>query len=313
MTAAIEAMRTAFRALSEGRAQVPPRASLSQPDGVTLVMPGAIEEDAGAAAAVKVVSVFPVNKEQGLPAIHGLMLVIDPASGKPAAVLDGGALTAIRTAAVCGLATDLLARSDCTSLAVIGSGVQARTQAEAVCTVRPIERVVVCNPNLAKAERAAAELCGRGPIPGDVAAAASAAEALRGADVICTATTSRQPVLADRDVPPGVHINAIGSFQPHVRELPAETVARSLLVVDEKAAAFEEAGDILQAIATGAIQEDHIHCELGELVLGRARGRSTPEQITLFKSVGLAVQDVAAAQSCLREAERRGLGRSLEW
>jgi ornithine cyclodeaminase len=222
--------------------------------------------------------------------------------------MDGAALTAIRTAAVCGLATDLLSRLNSKILAVLGSGVQARTQAEAVCCVRDIEQVRICNPNFDSAEAAAAELRGLGRIPADIIATSDSSEALRGADIVCTATTSRSPVLDDSDVGPGTHLNAIGSFQPSVREIPSATVARSLLIVDEREAALEEAGDILQAIADDSISEDHIHCQLGDLVRGRVAGRTTDDQITLFKSVGLAVQDVAASRAALKGAQTLGIG-----
>lgn len=313
MPAAIDAMRSAFGALGAGRAQSPMRSTLSSADGVTLVMPGAIDDEAAPAIAVKVVSVFPGNKSLGIPTIHGLVLAVDPRTGRPVAVIDGSALTAIRTAAVCGLATDLLSRPDSKILAVIGSGVQARTQVEAVCCVRDIEQVRICNPNLASAEAAAEELRAQGRIPADVRATSDCAEALQGADIACAATTSRTPVIADEDIAPGMHINAIGSFQPSVREIPSETVARSLLFVDERQAALEEAGDILQAVDDGSIGEDHIHCELGELVLGRAAGRATADQVTLFKSVGLAVQDVAAAREALAGARALGIGTPVPW
>lgn len=308
MAAAIEAMRVAFAALAEGRVQSPLRTALTAERGTTLIMPAALA-GADAAVAVKVVSIFPENKRRGLPAIHGLVLVVDPETGAPLAAMHGGALTAIRTAAVCGLATALLARPNSEVLAVIGSGVQARTQIEAVRCVRRIREVRVCNPNLASAERFAEGLRG----VDRVSVTERSAEALHGADIVCTATTATTPALADEDVPAGVHINAIGSYQPHVRELPSATVARSLLVVDEREAALEEAGDILQAIAEGAIAKDHIHCELGDLVLGRAAGRTAEDQITLFKSVGLAVQDVAASRAVLRAARKQGIGQEVEW
>lgn len=313
MTAAIASMRSAFAALAGGRVQAPLRTALHAERGTTLVMPAALWGPGDAAVAIKVVSVFPDNRLRGLPAIYGLVLVVDPETGEPLATMHGGALTAIRTAAVCGLATDLLARRDSETLAVIGSGVQARTQVEAVCCVRRIREVRIGNPNLASAERAAAELRGVGPIPDRIMATTQSEEALRGADVVCTATTSTTPVLADEDVPAGVHINAIGSYQPHVRELPAATVARSLLVVDEREAAFEEAGDILQAVEEGAITREHVHCELGDLTLGRAKGRTAGEQVTLFKSVGLAVQDVAASRAVMLAAREQGIGQAVEW
>jgi ornithine cyclodeaminase/alanine dehydrogenase-like protein (mu-crystallin family) len=308
MPAAIDAMRSAFSAIAEGKVQIPMRNALSSSRGVTLVMPGAIDDGETAALAVKVVSVFPDNKLRGIPTIQGLVLVIDRETGQLSGIIDGAALTAIRTAAVCGLATDLLSRQDSRILAVIGSGVQARTQVEAVCCVRDIEQVRICNPNLDSAEAAVGELRGQGRIPTDVSATSDSTEALRGADIVCAATTSPSPVFSDQDVGPGTHLNAIGSFQPSVREIPSETVARSLLIVDERQAALEEAGDILQAIADDSITENHIHCELGDLVLGRAPGRTRDDQITFFKSVGLAVQDVAASRAALAGAQKLRIG-----
>lgn len=303
----------AFGALARGEVQAPLRTALTAGGGTTLVMPAAMDGPDGGAVAVKVVSVYPDNKERRLPAIHGLVLVVDPETGRPMAAMDGGALTAIRTAAVCGLATDLLARADSEVLAVFGSGVQARTHVEAVCSVRDIREVRICNPRIESAERAAAELAGQGPVPERVTAVADAREAADGADIIGTVTTSATPVLADEDVVTSAHVNAVGSYQPHVRELPAATVGRAGVVVDEMEAAKEEAGDLLQAVDEGTFAWTDVRCELGDLVLGRAAGRASADELTLFKSVGLAVQDVAASQAVLRAAAGQGIGQEVSW
>ncbi|MDE0101735.1 MAG: ornithine cyclodeaminase family protein [Bryobacterales bacterium] len=305
MAQAIDAMRDAFAAHARGRAQSPPRAVVQtgKDSGATLVMTAALDGEGDGILTVKAVSVFPANPRRGLPSIHGTLLVIDAATGVPQALLDGAALTAIRTAAACGLATDQLARPDSTVLAVFGSGVHARTQVRAVQCVRPIREVRIFNPNRKSADAMAQELTAVRPIAGGYRAVATAAEALAGAHVACLATTSVVPVLEDRHVPDGIHINAIGSFKPTEREIPTGTVARSLLVVDDRESALEEAGDLLIPIAEGVLGEDHIHADLGSLVLGWVQGRSSATQVTLFKSVGLAVQDAAAARVVVREAQ----------
>lgn len=315
MGVAIDAMKRAFAALTEGRAQVPLRATLPVPprEGTTLVMPAFVDDPSSQALAVKVVSIFPRNRDRNLPLIHAAVLVLEAATGRTLAVLEGGTLTAIRTGAASGAATDLLARSDSRTVALLGSGVQARTQLEAVCTVRDIETVRVYSLDQPQAEELASEMAGHGAIPHDVRCVASPKEAVEAADIVCTATTSSTPVFDDSDLRSGVHINAIGSFQPHVQEIPAATVARALVVVDSRDAALEEAGDLIQPIEQGLIDGDPIHAELGELVLGRATGRPSESRITLFKSVGIAVQDAVAANAVLEEARRSALGQDVDW
>ena len=314
MSMAVEAMREAFASHSGGRIQSPPRSVLHTGGkrGATLVMPASLESGDPALAVVKVVSVFPDNKPQGLRSIHGTLLAIDASTGVPLALLDGATLTAIRTAAACGLATDLLARADSRVLAVFGSGVHARTQVRAVRAVRPIEQVRIFNPNLSSARSMATELSSD-PIPGGYRSAGSAGEALDGADIACAATTSTVPVFQDAEVPPGIHINAIGSFHATDREVPGPTVARARVVVDDFESALEEAGDILMPIAEGLFGEDHIHCDLGSLVRGLSSGRASDSEVTFFKSVGIAAQDVVATQVVLREAARLGLGERIGW
>ncbi len=294
MAAAIEAMRTAFAALSDGRARMPVRSSTSLTGaGVLLTMP-AVLPDLGAAA-VKVVSVQPGNPARGLPTVQAQVLLLDVETGAFQALLEGTTLTAIRTGAASGLATELLARPDARVAAILGSGVQARTQLEAVCTVRKIEEVRVYSPTPAHREAFAAEMAGQGPIPDRVLPVASAAEAVRGADVICCATTATEPIFDPEDLSPGVHINAVGAYTPRMREVPTETVQTARVFVDHLPSALEEAGDLLIPIQEGRYQVEEIAGELGEVVLGRIPGRLFPEEITLFKSVGVAVQDVAAA------------------
>lgn len=315
MADAIEAMKRAFRALARGEVELPARSSLTVPaqGGITLVMPARVGEGDSSALSVKVVSIFPRNRERGLPTIHALVSVLDPETGRVTAQLEGASLTAIRTGAVSGLATELLARPESRVATVFGTGPQARTQLEAVCTVRAIDTVRVCHPSIEKARAFAEQVAGVGPIPDSVEPTADPAAAVAGADIIATATTSRTPVFRDSDLSPGVHINAIGSFQPEVVEIPPETVERALIVVDQREAALEEAGDLIQPLRAGRIEIGAIHGELGDVLLGNVEGRSSSEGITLFKSVGLAVEDAVAAGQVLETARKEDLGREVEW
>ena len=315
MVDAIEAMKRAFCALSAGRAEVPLRAHLDiEPhDGVSLVMPAYVNDPLDEALAVKVVSLFDGNSRRGMARIQAAVLLLEPDTGRPAAVLEGATLTAIRTGAASGAATDLLARADCRTAAIFGAGVQSRTQLEAVCTVRPIETVWVCDPDDSRLEEFVAEMAGRGPIPSDVRPARNATQAVAGADVICAATTSARPVFDDADLNPGVHINAVGSYQPHVQEIPADTVVRALLVVDSREAALSETGDLIQPIQNGLIDAGHVRAELGEIISAEAELHRADDQITLFEAVGVAVQDAVAARLAVSRAKELGLGQSVQW
>jgi ornithine cyclodeaminase len=312
MAVAVAVMKEAFRQYSSGEAEVPLRSRLEVPshDGLTLVMPAYLRQTGE--MAVKIVSVFSRNPDRGLPTVLAAVIVVDSETGQPVALLEGGSLTALRTGAASGAATEALARPDSRTLAVFGSGAQARTQLEAVCTVRPIERVRIYSLDPDGARRMVAELGGQGPIPGDIRLASSPAEAAAGADIVCTATTSASPVFPDRAIRDGTHINAIGSYTPTMQEIDAQTMRRALLVVDSREAALAETGDLILPIQAGTITADHIHAELGEVLSGKAAGRSDPDQITLFKSVGLAVQDAAAAGRALARAAELGLGQTVD-
>jgi alanine dehydrogenase len=315
MAQAIEAMKSAYAAISNGDAHVPLRSHLeiSEHRGINLYMPAHLKPTGGGETlVVKIVAVYPDNPAANLPIIHASVLISEAATGKPVALLEGGSLTAIRTGAGAGAATDLLARPDSHTVAVIGAGVQARTQLESVCTVRPIERVKIYCPTPAKIEALIAELAGWGPIPRDLIATSNPADAIKDADIICTATTSSTPVFADADVMDGTHINAIGAFTPDMAEIPPETVGRSRVYIDSREASLAEAGDLIQAEQAGAIAPDHIQGEIGEIILGRLASRQTIAEITLFKSVGVAVQDAAAAQLALENASRQGLGQQVQ-
>lgn len=314
MPTAIEAMRAAFGQLSAGRARIPRRIHLEAEGGVTLVMPAFLEE--GAALGAKLVSGFEGNRARGVPTIQAIVLLLDGRTGSPRAVLDGTELTALRTGAASGLATDLLAAREASVLAVFGAGAQARTQVEAVRAVRPVREVRIVSRTRASAERFADELA-------EVAAAAAGAEsglirvvedraaALAGADLVIAATSSAAPVFEGGDVAPGAHVNSIGAYTPEMREVDATLVRRARVVVDTRDGALAEAGDLIGPIREGLLDPDAIE-ELGELVNGDApRGRRGRE-ITLFKSVGTAVQDVELARRVVEAAEAGGGGTLVE-
>jgi alanine dehydrogenase len=306
MRQAIEAVKGAFAHLSAGQADVPLRVALEVPahNGVTLFMPAYLTADDQ--MAVKIVSVFNDNPAKGLPLIHALVVVVDATTGEPAAVMDGTVLTALRTGAASGAATDLLARQEARTAAVFGAGAQGRTQLEAVCTVRPIRGAWVYDVVPQRAAAYADEMSQDLSLP--VRVAQTPAEAVRQADVICTATTSSSPVFEDADVRPGTHINAVGAYTPEMQEIPADTVLRARVVIDHREASLAEAGDLLIPLQQGLMTEAHIYAELGEIAAGRKPGRASSEEITLFKSVGVAVQDVAAAAAVLEAAQRLDLG-----
>ncbi len=312
MADAVAVVKDAFRQLSAGQADVPLRPRIEVPDhsGVSMFMPAYVSGtgDLG----IKVVSIFNNNPAKNLPLIFAVVLVLDAETGQPVALLEGGTITAIRTGAASGAATDLLARPDSHVAAIIGSGVQARTQLEAICTVRQIREARVYGLDAEQTRTFAREMAGRGPIPQAVRAVDNSAEAVRGADIICCATTSSTPVFDGSDLKPGAHVNGIGSYTPTMQEVGAETVRRALVVVDSRKSALAEAGDLIIPLKAGLIGEDHIHAELGEIVAGTRPGRTSPEQITYFKACGVAVQDAAAARRALQNAERLNLGTTVD-
>jgi alanine dehydrogenase len=314
---AIAAMRAAFAALSAGRARMPARmhVPVQAHAGTSLVMAAAIDdaEPQREALAVKVVSVYPRNAARGLAPINAAVIVLDPGTGVPLALLEGAALTALRTAAACALATDLLARADSRTLALFGAGVQARAHVDALCAVRAIDTVYCYSRTRARAEAMCAALQEGAHAARRFVVVDAPAAALEHADIVATTTSSRTPVFSDTELPPGVHVNAIGAYTPDTRELPPETVARATVVVDSREAAWQEAGDLIQPWQAGVIAREHVHAELGEIVLGEKPGRRDPRELTLFKSVGVAVQDAVAARDALTTAHRLGLGREIDW
>jgi ornithine cyclodeaminase len=313
MPAIMEAVAAGFAQLSSGQADVPlrPHIAIPEQEATALVMPAYLRGDES--LGVKLLTLFPHNPAQGLPAIAALMALFDTANGQPLAVMDGGLLTALRTGAASGVATRLMARRDARTLALFGAGGQAFAQVWAVCVAREVERVWLVNRTPERAERLAAELRAFGtPIPADIRIARSAGEALAQADVICCATASATPLFEDGDLRPGTHLNGVGSYRATMREIPGATVARAWVVVDQLAAAWAEAGELVLARAEGLIGEEHVAGELGEVVAGRVAGRVGDDQITFFKSVGNAAQDVAAARVILARARELGLGTEVD-
>jgi alanine dehydrogenase len=312
MPIAVERMKQAFIQFSAGKADVPLRSRIDirSHQGTTLFMPALLHETED--MAVKIVSVFPENLQRNLPTIHALVVVIDSSTGAPQAILEGASLTAIRTGAASGAATDLLARQDAKTVAIFGSGTQARTQLEAVCCVREIQQVWVYSLDPPGAHAFCEEMQGFHGIPDAIKIAESPSAALEHADIICTATTSSQPVFLGEHVRAGTHINAIGSFTPEMQELDAKLLQRALLVVDSCEAVLAESGDFIIPIEQGLLNRNSIHAELGEVLSGDLPGRSDENQITVFKSVGLAVQDAIAASTALVGARDANLGVIIE-
>lgn len=292
MPEAIEAVREAFVQLSSGLALVPPRTSLEIPEYRTTVLAMSAYWPRIKRVGLKLISLCEDNPGKGLPLAQAVTIIMDAERGIPLVVMEAGYLTAVRTGAASGVATSVLARKDARVVAIFGAGVQGRTQLEALAAVRPLRRALVFDID-PRAAAAFAEEMGK-KLQIDVEPAASP-EALREADIISTATTSSVPVFRDEDLRPGAHINAVGSYKPHVREIPGETMARAGIYVDHRATCLEEAGDLIIPLRQGVIGEADIRAEIGEVLAGLEPGRRSEEEITVFKSVGTAVQDLAVA------------------
>lgn len=304
MPRAIDLMGDAFAALSAGEVAVPQRLKIGSDAGTMLYKP-ALSSALGLFV-MKAVSVFPGNVQRQLPVTTGLLLVNDAATGLPLALMDAEYLTALRTGAAAGLACRLLANPDVTKAALFGAGGQAGQQLAAMLATRPLEVVFVFSRHPESAERfcreqaAVAGQCRLIPNPDR--------RELKTCGVVCTATTSQTPVFADSELSPGVHINGVGSFAPTMAEVPAETVCRATVIVDQREACLAEAGDLRQPIEQGLLPADFHPAEIGELVLGRSTGRESSEKVTFFKSVGNAVQDLYCAFEVLKQAEHDEIG-----
>jgi ornithine cyclodeaminase/alanine dehydrogenase-like protein (mu-crystallin family) len=288
MSDAIDALERAFKNAEPGQ-RLRPRTQMDTAAGSLLLMPAAGDAGLG----IKLVTVTPGNPGAGRPYIQAAYVLFDPKTQEPLAVMDGTALTALRTGAVSGLATRLLARPQAVRLVIFGSGVQARAHLEAMCAVRSISAVTVISRNGSHAAGFADDardmgLYVRVGTPADVEAA----------DIVCTCTTSERPLFDGRQLAEGAHVNAVGAFRPELRELDTKTVARSRLVVEHREAALAEAGDLIIPIAEGAITSDHILADLGQLARG-AEVRRSEEDVTLFKSVGIAFEDLVIARAVL--------------
>jgi len=287
MEAAIDALEAAFG--SEPLPSSPLRTHVDTAAGTLLLMPAHGAPGVG----VKLVTLTPANSEKGRPFIHAVYVLFDAETQAPAATFDGAALTALRTAAVSGLATRWLARPDARRLVLYGAGVQARSHLEAMRAVRPVKEVVIVSRG-----RDAAEDLTRSASSGGLRASVGAPGAERDADLVCTCTTSSTPVLEGANLPEGVHVNAVGAYTTRMRELDAEAVRRARVVVETREAAAEEAGDLAIAMAEGAIGRDHVLADLSEVVRGM-RVRGSDEDITLFKSVGVAFEDLVVARAAV--------------
>jgi len=310
MQECIELMAEALRALSRGEALVPLRQVLWLPEmnKVLGVMPSYLGSIG--AMGVKVISVFPGNLGTEFDSHQGAVLLFETQNGRLLAIMDATEITAIRTAAVSGVATRLLAREDAADLAVLGSGVQARMHLEAMLLARTIKRVRVWSRNREHAREFAERESQHHNI--GINFADTAQKAVEGAGIVCTVTSSRTPVLQGEWLIPGVHVNAVGGFGPTSRELDSMAVASARLFVDRRESAMNESGDFLIPKAEGIITDDHICGELGDLLLGKVQGRTSNSDRTVFKSLGLAIEDLASAHHIYKRALERNMGTMVE-
>jgi len=305
MDACIDVIAEAMRTTCRGDAVLPLRSIVRMPDQTGLIglMPGFLGSPTS--LGLKVVSIFPGNHGTGYDSHQCVVMLFDTQHGFPLAIMDASSITAIRTAAASGVATRALAREDACDLAILGSGVQAATHLAAMRAVRPIRRVRVWSRTRAHAQRFA----DASPIAVEVMETARAA--VEGADLVCTVTAAREPVLEGAWLRPGAHVNAAGACFPAARELDTAAVVRSRLIIDRRESTLNESGDFLIPRAEGAIGDDHIVGELGDVLLGRVVGRRSPDEVTLYKSLGIAIQDLAAAHYIYAQAVATGSGASV--
>jgi alanine dehydrogenase len=312
MREVIDLMRDVFCEVSKGTVTMPPRSvvRVNNPSGAVLFMPGYVPHRRG--IGVKIVSVFPENSRKGIPTISALIVLNNPETGETLAIMEGGYITALRTGATTGLATDLLARSGASTLGIFGSGVQAWTQIAAVLEVRPITKVVVSARDTNRTRDVVAALRKEYGARAEFVVADSPQQLVQHSEIIITATTSDAPVFDGHGLRGGTHINAIGSFTPQAREVDDCTVRTSRIYVDSLDACLHEAGDLLIPMDKGVISRNDIRGELGELALGRKACRESDRDITFFKSVGLSVQDIVVAEQIYAKAIDQGIGQILE-
>ena len=303
----IAAMDKALAAFSAGRVAQPLRTVLEVGEQKAFfgVMPAFLP--GVPALGTKLVTVFGRNPEIGLPTHLATIVLLDPESGGLLALMDGRYITEARTAAVSAVSVRLLAREDAATLAILGSGVQARSHLEAVARVRALRRITVWSPRESSRAGFVREMQPHFDVP--IVASESARDAVDGADLVVLATAARDPVVASEWIAPGTHVCAVGACRPDQREMDTALVTRARLFVDSRAGAFAEAGDVVLPIAEGAIAREHVLGELGEVAAGNVAGRTSPADVTVFKSLGMAVEDVAAAHLAYERAAARGLGR----
>lgn len=309
MTECIEAMSDAFHTMAQGGAIVPRRLIMWLPDKVGALgcMPSYMESSGF--IGLKAISAFPGNHGSEYDSHQGIVMLFDAARGFPVAIVDAREITAVRTAAASAVATRLLAREEASDLVLLGSGVQASKHLEAMRAVRPISRVRVWNPFPGLAKKfAKSEEINQGI---GIESLEDERADVTGADIICTVTSSREPVLFGSTIPEGVHINAVGSSFPHARELDSEVIMRASLFVDLRESTLNEAGDFLFPLKEGLVTENHIRGELGEILTGKICGRQSDKEITLFESLGIAVEDLAAAELVYRKAVEYGVGATV--
>ena len=293
-----------------GKAVMPVRLVVPLPliHGRITSMPGFLNEDK--ALAMKVVTYFQDNPKGNLPAILATIMLFSAETGKLIALMDGSYVTAIRTACASAMATKALANAETSVLGILGAGVQARAHIQALAQVRKIDRIKIYSPSGASAAAIKNDLDPALKIAIEVAGTAE--DAVRDADLLVTGTTSREPIIKSTWLKTGVHINAVGSHRPDDREIDGATVARAKVVVDSREAIMAECGDIILALKEKSIGENHIHAEIGEVLAGTKAGRSGASEVTLYKSVGIAIQDVAAANLVYRKALEQGVGTTVE-
>jgi alanine dehydrogenase len=306
----IEAMKKAFSELSHETAVLPQRIVISTENGISLYMPALLSEMGS--LAVKVVTVFKKNPEKyGLPTTLGKVLLQDTETGDVICIMDGGYLTAMRTGAVSGCAIEYLAKKESKVVGLFGTGVQGMTQLWAACEARPsVEEIKIYDLRKDTARSFAEKMSTKLNVSIDVAR--SAEETVKGSDIILTATTSHTPIFHGKWIDSGTHISGIGSHSPGARELDGDTIKRSKIVCDQLQACLAEAGDLIIPINDGIITKEHIYADLGEIVTGKKPGRENDTEITLFKSVGLAIQDVATAKLVYEKALKMKKGTTIE-
>jgi ornithine cyclodeaminase len=310
MDACIDAVRGALRELASGGGLQPLRPIMWLPEhiGALGLMPGYLRSIG--VMGIKTVSVFPANAGTEHDSHQGTVMLFDDQNGALLAIIDATEITAVRTAAASAVATELLARPRASVLAILGSGVQARSHITAMAHVRPLEEVRIWSRNATNADRLARSA--RVEHPGlDVRVVGSPSEAVAGAHIVCTTTATTEAILPGGLLEPGMHINAVGSSVPFARELDGPAMARTSLFVDRKESTLNESGDFLLARDEGFIDEDHIVAEVGEILIGHHPGRRHDDEITLFESLGLAVEDVAAGWLVLENARAAGVGTAM--